>query len=205
MITKSDGSKFGKTEDGNIWLDRAKTSPYKFYQYWLNSSDEDSANYIKIITFAAKDFIDNLITEHNEAPHERKLQKFIAEEITRMVHSDADLINVKNASNILFSKNTNENLSKIDEATFLDVFDGVPNVSMNNDDIINFKTIADLLDHTNFFNSKSEIIRLLNQNSISLNKTKIDSSFKLSELNLINNKYILVQKGKKNYYLISVS
>ena len=122
-----------------------------------------------------------------------------------MVHSDADLINVKNASNILFSKNTNENLSKIDEATFLDVFDGVPNFSMNNDDIINFKTIVDLLDNTNFFNSKSEIIRLLNQNSISLNKTKIDSSFKLSELNFINNKYILVQKGKKNYHLISVS
>ena len=122
-----------------------------------------------------------------------------------MVHSEEDLINVKNASNILFSKNTNENLSKIDEATFLDVFDGVPNVSMNNDDIINFKTIVDLLDHTNFFNSKSEIIRLLNQNSISLNKSKIDSSFKLSELNFINNKYILVQKGKKNYYLISVS
>ena len=142
LITKSDGSKFGKTEDGNIWLDRAKTSPYKFYQYWLNSSDEDSANYIKIFTFAAKDFIDNLITEHNEAPHERKLQKFIAEEITRMVHSDADLINVKNASNILFSKNTNENLSKIDEATFLDVFDGVPNVSMNNDKIINFKNLV---------------------------------------------------------------
>ena len=205
LITKSDGSKFGKTEDGNIWLDRAKTSPYKFYQYWLNSSDEDSVNYIKIFTFAEKDFIDNLISEHNEAPHERKLQKFIAEEITRMVHSDEDLINVKNASNILFSKNTNENLSKIDEATFLDVFDGVPNVSMNNNDIINFKTIVDLLDHTNFFNSKSEIIRLLNQNSISLNKTKIDSSFKLSELNFINNKYILVQKGKKNYYLISVS
>ena len=122
-----------------------------------------------------------------------------------MVHSEEDLINVKNASNILFSKNTNENLSKIDEATFLDVFDGVPNFSRNNDDIINFKTIVDLLDHTNFFNSKSEIIRLLNQNSISLNKTKIDSSFKLSELNFINNKYILVQKGKKNYYLISVS
>ena len=176
MITKSDGSKFGKTEDGNIWLDRAKTSPYKFYQYWLNSSDEDSANYIKIFTFAAKDFIDNLITKHNEAPHERKLQKFIAEEITRMVHSEEDLINVKNASNILFSKNTNENLSKIDEATFLDVFDGVPNVLMNNDDIINFKTIVDLLDNTNFFNSKSEIIRLLNQNSISLNKAKIDLS-----------------------------
>ena len=122
-----------------------------------------------------------------------------------MVHSEEDLINVKNASNILFSKNTNENLSKIDEATFLDVFDGVPNFSMNNNDLINFKTIVDVLDHTNFFNSKSEIIRLLNQNSISLNKTKIDSSFKLSELNFINNKYILVQKGKKNYYLISVS
>ena len=122
-----------------------------------------------------------------------------------MVHSEEDLINVKNASNILFSKNTNENLSKIDEATFLDVFDGVPNVSMNNNDLINFKTIVDVLDYTNFFNSKSEIIRLLNQNSISLNKTKIDSSFKLSELNFINNKYILVQKGKKNYYLISVS
>ena len=117
LITKADGSKFGKTEEGNVWLDKEKTSPYKFYQYWLNSSDEDSIKYVKIFTFATKEFIDNLISEHNEVPHERKLQKFISEEITKMVHSEEDLIKVKNASSILFGKNTSENLSNIDEGT----------------------------------------------------------------------------------------
>ena len=126
LITKSDGSKFGKTEEGNVWLDRRKTSPYKFYQYWLNSSDEDSYKYVKIFTFAKKEFIEKLIKDHNDEPHLRKLQKFIAEEITTMVHSEEDLKNVKNASSILFGKNTEQDLSIIDEETFLDVFSGVP-------------------------------------------------------------------------------
>ena len=125
LITKSDGSKFGKTEEGNVWLDRRKTSPYKFYQYWLNSSDEDSYKYVKIFTFAKKEFIEKLIKDHNEEPHLRKLQKFIAEEITTMVHSEEDLKKVKNASSILFGKNTEQDLSLIDEETFLDVFSAV--------------------------------------------------------------------------------
>ena len=205
LITKADGSKFGKTEEGNVWLDKEKTSPYKFYQYWLNSSDEDSIKYVKIFTFATKEFIDNLISEHNEVPHERKLQKFISEEITKMVHSEEDLIKVKNASSILFGKNTSENLSNIDEVTFLDVFSGVPNIELNKSYFNESETIEDLLDKTNFFSSKSDIRRLMSQNSISINKTKIDSTFKISNIELINNKYVLVQKGKKNYYLISVS
>ena len=205
LITKADGSKFGKTEEGNVWLHKEKTSPYKFYQYWLNSSDEDSIKYVKIFTFATKEFIDNLISEHNEVPHERKLQKFISEEITKMVHSEEDLIKVKNASSILFGKNTSENLSNIDEGTFLDVFSGVPNIELNKSYFNESETIEDLLDKTNFFSSKSEIRRLISQNSISINKIKIDSTFKISDIELINNKYVLVQKGKKNYYLISVS
>ena len=204
LITKSDGSKFGKTEDGNVWLDRKKTSPYKFYQYWLNSSDEDSFKYVKIFTFAKKKFIEKLIKDHNEEPHLRKLQRFIAEQITTMVHSKKDLINVKNASSILFGKNTNKDLSMIDEETFLDVFNGVPNKKLSKSDFYKCKLVEDLLEKSAFFSSKSEIRRLINQNSISINKTKINSEFKVSDINLINDKYILLQKGKKNYFLISL-
>ena len=204
LITKSDGSKFGKTEDGNVWLDRKKTSPYKFYQYWLNSSDEDSFKYVKIFTFAKKKFIEKLIKDHNEEPHLRKLQRFIAEQITTMVHSKKDLINVKNASSILFGKNTNKDLSMIDEETFLDVFNGVPNKKLSKSDFYKCKLAEDLLEKSAFFSSKSEIRRLINQNSISINKTKINSEFKVSDINLINDKYILLQKGKKNYFLISL-
>jgi len=204
LITKSDGSKFGKTEDGNVWLDRKKTSPYKFYQYWLNSSDEDSFKYVKIFTFAKKKFIEKLIKDHNEEPHLRKLQRFIAEQITTMVHSKKDLINVKNASSILFGKNTNKDLSMIDEETFLDVFNGVPNKKLSKSDFYKCKLLEDLLEKSAFFSSKSEIRRLINQNSISINKTKINSEFKVSDINLINDKYILLQRGKKNYFLISL-
>ena len=204
LITKSDGSKFGKTEDGNVWLDRKKTSPYKFYQYWLNSSDEDSFKYVKIFTFAKKKFIEKLIKDHNEEPHLRKLQRFIAEQITTMVHSKKDLINVKNASSILFGKNTNKDLSMIDEETFLDVFNGVPNKKLSKSDFYKCKLVEDLLEKSGFFSSKSEIRRLINQNSMSINKTKINSEFKVSDINLINDKYILLQRGKKNYFLISL-
>ena len=204
LITKSDGSKFGKTEDGNVWLNREKTSPYKFYQYWLNSSDEDSLKYVKIFTFAEKEFIEKLIKDHNEEPHLRKLQRFIAEEITTMVHSKQDLINVQNASSILFGKNTKEDLSIIDEGTFLDIFNGVPNKKLAKSDFIECESAEDLLEKSEFFSSKSEIRRLINQNSISINKTRINSEFKTSYLNPINDKYILLQKGKKNYFLISL-
>ena len=202
LITKSDGSKFGKTEEGNVWLDRRKTSPYKFYQYWLNSSDEDSYKYVKIFTFAKKEFIEKLIKDHNEEPHLRKLQKFIAEEITTMVHSEEDLKNVKNASSILFGKNTEQDLSLIDEETFLDVFSGVPHKELTKSELTDCKLAENLLEKSGFFSSKSEIRRLIDQNSISINKAKINSEFKISDLNLINNKYILLQKGKKNYFLI---
>ena len=202
LITKSDGSKFGKTEEGNVWLDRRKTSPYKFYQYWLNSSDEDSYNYVKIFTFAKKEFIEKLIKDHNDEPHLRKLQKFIAEEITTMVHSKEDLKNVKNASSILFGKNTEQDLSLIDEETFLDVFSGVPHKELTKSELTDCKLAENLLEKSGFFSSKSEIRRLIDQNSISINKAKINSEFKISDLNLINNKYILLQKGKKNYFLI---
>ena len=204
LITKSDGSKFGKTEEGNVWLDRKKTSPYKFYQYWLNSSDEDSYKYVKIFTFAKKEFIEKLIKDHNEEPHLRKLQKFIAEEITIMVHSEQDLKNVKNASSILFGKNTEQDLSNIDEETFLDVFSGVPNKELKKIELAECELAENLLEKSGFFSSKSEIRRLIDQNSISINKAKINSEFKISDLNLINNKYILLQKGKKNYFLISL-
>ena len=202
LITKSDGSKFGKTEEGNVWLDRRKTSPYKFYQYWLNSSDEDSYKYVKIFTFAKKEFIEKLIKDHNDEPHLRKLQKFIAEEITTMVHSKEDLKNVKNASSILFGKNTEQDLSLIDEETFLDVFSGVPHKELTKSELTDCKLAENLLEKSGFFSSKSEIRRLIDQNSISINKAKINSEFKISDLNLINNKYILLQKGKKNYFLI---
>ena len=204
LITKSDGSKFGKTEEGNVWLDRRKTSPYKFYQYWLNSSDEDSHNYVKIFTFAKKEFIEKLIKDHNDEPHLRKLQKFIAEEITTMVHSEQDLENVKNASSILFGKNTEQDLSIIDEETFLDVFSGVPHKELTKSELTDCKLAENLLEKSGFFSSKSEIRRLIDQNSISINKAKINLEFKISDLNLINNKYILLQKGKKNYFLISL-
>ena len=204
LITKSDGSKFGKTEEGNVWLDRRKTSPYKFYQYWLNSSDEDSYKYVKIFTFAKKEFIEKLIKDHNDEPHLRKLQKFIAEEITAMVHSEEDLKNVKNASSILFGKNTEQDLSLIDEETFLDVFSGVPHKELTKSELTDCKLAENLLEKSGFFSSKSEIRRLIDQNSISINKAKINSEFKISDLNLINNKYILLQKGKKNYFLISL-
>jgi len=177
LITKSDGSKFGKTEEGNVWLDRRKTSPYKFYQYWLNSSDEDSYKYVKIFTFAKKEFIEKLIKDHNDEPHLRKLQKFIAEEITTMVHSEEDLKNVKNASSILFGKNTEQDLSLIDEETFLDVFSGVPHKELTKSELTDCKLAENLLEKSGFFSSKSEIRRLIDQNSISINKTKINSEF----------------------------
>ena len=165
---------------------------------------DSSYKYVKIFTFAKKEFIEKLIKDHNEEPHLRKLQKFIAEEITTMVHSEEDLKNVKNASSILFGKNTEQDLSLIDEETFLDVFSGVPHKELTKSELTDCKLAENLLEKSGFFSSKSEIRRLIDQNSISINKAKINSEYKISDLNLINNKYILLQKGKKNYFLISL-
>ena len=196
LITKADGTKFGKTEDGNVWLDREKTSPYKFYQYWLNISDEDAEKYIKIFTFYSESEITEYIKLHNEAPHKRVLQNIIAEFLTNLVHSKDDLDKSKIASNILFGKSTSEDLEQLDEKTFLDIFDGVPNVTLSKDKLNTFSQIQDFLHEAGFLSSKSEIIRSIKQNAISINKQKIDLSYNLDSNNLICGKYILAQRGK---------
>ena len=203
LITKADGTKFGKTEDGNVWLDRNKTSPYRFYQYWLNISDEDAKKYIKIFTFYNESEIQEFVKTHDEAPHQRFLQKTIANFLTKLVHSEKDLEKSIIASNILFGKSTSKDLSDLDEKTFLDIFEGVPSIVISSDEIRQPALVQEFLYKAKFLSSKSEIIRALKQNSISINKEKVDASYKISKDNLICNKYILAQRGKKNYYLIS--
>jgi tyrosyl-tRNA synthetase len=206
LITKSDGTKFGKTESGNVWLDPEKTTPYQFYQFWLNVSDEDAARYIKIFTILGKDEIENIINDHNKAPHERLLQKRLAEEVTIMVHSREDYEGAVEASQILFGKGTTESLKKMNESTFLSVFEGVPVFDINRDIIKNGVTIADLCaGHTQVFPSKGELRRLVQGGGLSINKEKTDNPDKiLGQESLLNNKYLLIQKGKKNYFLIRV-
>ncbi|MBU46934.1 MAG: tyrosine--tRNA ligase [Flavobacteriales bacterium] len=203
LIEKADGGKFGKTESGNIWLDKAKTSPYKFYQFWLNSSDEDSKNYIKIFTLLSEDEIKELILNHKESPHLRLLQKTIAKEVTTRVHGKKDLEMALKASNILFGNSTANDLQCLDEDTFLAVFDGVPKFNIKkahlNSDILDV-----LAEKTRIFESKGSARRMISSNAISINKEKITEDFQLSKDNLLNEKYILVQKGKKNYFLIIV-
>lgn len=204
LITKADGSKFGKSEGGNVWLDADKTSVYKFYQFWLNSTDVDAEKYIKIFTFLDKETIEKLIAEHNEAPHLRALQKRLAEEITVMVHSAADLENAIAASNAFFSPTMDE-LKKLDEKTFLEVFDGVPQAEISMEDLnAGLDMIAALAAKTNFLASNSDARRELKQNSISLNKEKVGEDKIITKEDLINNQFLLLQKGKKNYYVIKV-
>jgi tyrosyl-tRNA synthetase len=203
LITKADGTKFGKTEAGNVWLDRNKTSPYKFYQYWLNVSDADAKKYIKIFTFHRENEIEEYIKTHDEAPHQRFLQKTIANYLTKLVHSEEDLDKSIKASNILFGKSTSKDLSDLDENTFLDIFEGVPSIIISFDEIRQPSNVQEFLYKAKFLSSKSEITRALKQNSISINKEKVDASYSISKENLICNKYILAQRGKKNYYLIS--
>ena len=203
LIKKADGGKFGKTEEGNVWLDKTKTSPYKFYQFWLNSSDEDAKNYIKIFTLKSREKINAIITEHEHAPHLRVLQKALADEVTTRVHSAEDLDMATKASNILFGKSTADDLKSLDEETFLSVFDGVPQfeVSANDFDcgIVDF-----LAEKTQVFGSKGEARRMLKSNAVSINKEKVNEEKQISSADLISNKYILVQKGKKNYFLIII-
>ncbi|EZH74815.1 tyrosyl-tRNA synthetase [Aquimarina atlantica] len=205
LITKSDGSKFGKSEGGNVWLDAKRTSPYKFYQYWLNTSDEDAEKYIKIFTFLTEEEIKNLVTAHKEAPHQRILQKKLADEVTVIVHSQEDLDNAIKASAILFGKSTSEDLKDLDEATFLDVFDGVPQAEIAKDMIANgMDMIGALAEHTGFLKSNGEARRALKENSISVNKEKVNDSYSISNNDLINDQFVLLQRGKKNYFVIRV-
>ncbi len=205
LITKADGTKFGKSEGGNIWLDSARTSPYKFYQYWLNTSDVDAEKYIKIFTFLSKEEIEDLTIKHREAAHLRLLQKRLAEEITVMVHSAADLDNAIKASNILFGNSTSDDLKQLDEATFLDVFDGVPQAKIALNEIESGINIVDVLNEkTGFLKSNGEARRALTANSISVNREKVTEEFVLSSKDLINNQFVLLQSGKKNYFVIRV-
>lgn len=203
LITKADGTKFGKTEGGNIWLDAERTSPYKFYQYWLNTSDDDAAKYIKIFTFLTQEEIENLIKEHHEAPHLRQLQKKLAEEVTTMVHSKEDLENAIKASNVLFGKSTADDLRTLNEKTFLDIFEGVPQAEVKHSLIESgMDMIAALAAETNFLKSNGEARRALKENSISVNKEKVKEDYNITVKDLISGKYIIINKGKKNTYII---
>ena len=205
LITKSDGSKFGKSEGGNVWLDANRTSPYKFYQYWLNSSDEDAEKYIKIFTFLTETEINALIKEHHEAPHLRVLQKRLAEIITTMVHSTDDLENAVRASNILFGNSTANDLKQLNEQTFLDIFDGVPQTEIALSDIENgLDIIVALAEKGGFLKSNGEARRALKENSISVNKEKVKEDFIIGKSDLINNKFVLLQRGKKNYFVLRI-
>jgi len=206
LITKSDGSKFGKSEGGNVWLDANRTSPYKFYQYWLNSSDEDAEKYIKIFTFLTRHEIEDLAKQHKEVPHLRILQKRLAEEITTMVHSKDDLENAIKASNILFGNSTSGDLKHLNEQTFLDVFDGVPQTEISKLELENgLDIIAALAEKGGFLKSNGEARRALKENSISVNKEKVTESYSITYKDLINNKFVLLQRGKKNYFVLSVA
>ena len=206
LIKKSDGSKFGKSEGGNIWLDKNKTSVYKFYQYWLNISDEDALSYIKVFTFLSKSQVEELILEHNKDKARRLLQNKIADTVTSMVHGQKDLNNAISASKVLFGKSSKEDLESLDENTFNEIFDGVPSNILSMKKLQQEIEIENLLaTETNFLKSISEARRALKENSISINKRKITANTKITKDDLINGKYILLQRGKKNYYLVIVN
>lgn len=205
LITKADGKKFGKTESGNIWLDRNRTTPYAFYQFWLNVSDDDAEKYIKIFTSLDKPTIDNLVNEHKEDPGRRVLQNRLAREVTRLVHSEEDLDAAIEASQILFGKATKENLMKLDEQTLLDVFEGVPHFTLNNDQLAQPAVELFTREDVKIFSSKGEMRKLVQGGGVSINKEKLENSDEIiTAENLIAGKYLLVQRGKKNYYLITV-
>jgi len=203
LITKSDGSKFGKSEAGeNYWLDAKRTSPYKFYQFWLNSTDEDAEKFIKYYTFLEKNIIESLIQEHKIAPHERKLQKILAREVCIWVHGETEYKKALKASEILFGNSTADDLRSIDEDLFLQIFEGVPKIELLKTDIIESGIIELISEKSGFLKSKGEAKRELSGNSISVNKEKVNDTFKISEKSFINEKFLLLQKGKKNYFII---
>ncbi|HEU5292374.1 MAG TPA: tyrosine--tRNA ligase [Cyclobacteriaceae bacterium] len=207
LITKSDGSKFGKTESGNIWLDPKKTSPYSFYQFWLNTSDADASNYIKIFTLLSQEEINGLIAEHNTAPHLRKLQFELAKNITIRVHSQQDYESALKASSILFGNSTADDLKSLDENTLLSVMEGVPQTTITKSLLQDCASVVDLLSEATgnlIFSSKGEARKMIQGGGVSINKTKVDDGAKKPEYALLQGKYLLAQKGKKNYYLIVV-
>ena len=205
LITKSDGSKFGKSEDGNIWLDPKRTSPYKFYQYWLNSSDEDAEKYIKIFTFLEKDVIEDLIESHKKQPHARMLQKRLAQDVTNMVHGAANCENAEKASQILYSKAFKTDISSLDEATFLDVFEGVPQADVSRAKIkAGLDMITALCSETGFLASNGEARRALKENSVSVNKEKVNEAYLIRVSDLINDTYIIINRGKRSTFIICV-
>ncbi|MBR5206498.1 MAG: tyrosine--tRNA ligase, partial [Alistipes sp.] len=204
LITKADGTKFGKTESGNVWLDARYTSPYKFYQFWLNVSDDDAKRYIKIFTLLDRETIEALIAEHDEAPHLRILQKRLAEEITAMIHSKEELEKAQAATNILFGNATSEALRSLDEETLLQVFDGVPQFTISREDLA--KPFIDIVaESCKVFPSKGECRKMVQGGGVQLNKEKVTDPMRaVTEADLIAGKYLLAQRGKKNYYLITV-
>ncbi len=205
LITKSDGGKFGKTEEGNIWLDPQKTSPYKFYQFWINTSDEDAADFIRKFTLFSKEEIELFTKQHNEAPHLRILQKTLAKDITIRVHSADDYNAALEASEILFGKGTTQTLKNLSEETLLAVFEGVPQCEIKENAISEGLNIVDFLsEKTQIFDSKGEARRMLKEGGVAINKEKIAESFLVTGACLLKGKYILVQKGKKNYFLVKV-
>ena len=205
LIKKADGTKFGKTEDGNIWLDKNRTSPYKFYQFWLNTSDEDALSYIKIFTFLSEKEVDQKIKEHKKAPHLRLLQKTIAHEVTILVHGSEELVKAQEASQILFGNTTSEALQNLTPDTFLELFEGVPQAEIERSlikdgiDIIGALSIL-----SGFLNSNGEARRALKENSISVNKLKVTQDFIITEKELIADQYVLLQRGKKNYFILKI-
>ena len=206
LITKADGTKFGKTEGGSVWLDPLKTTPYQFYQFWLNASDLDAANYIRIFTLKAKSEIDEIIVLHQEAPHLRLLQKELAEDITLRVHGKENLENAINASNILFGKSTSADLMGLNEQDFLSIFEGVPQVTIPTSDLNNGMSIVDALaSKSGFLSSNGEARRELKANAISVNKEKVNEEFVLTNKDLIQGKFILLGKGKKTNYILKIS
>ena len=206
LITKSDGSKFGKSEGGNIWLDPKRTSAYKFYQYWLNTSDEDAERYIKIFTFLDREIIDELITAHQQAPHLRALQKRLAQEVTQTVHGSAQYQNALLASEILFGKATDQELKRLDRSTFLEVFDGVPQAEISRDELdAGLDIVAALVEKSGFLKSNGEARRALDQQSIYINKSKVESTYVIGAQDLIDNQFILLQRGKKNYFILKTA
>lgn len=205
LITKADGTKFGKSEGGNVWLDAEKTSPYKFYQYWINVSDEDAQRYIKIFTMLSREEIEQLISEHQAAPHLRVLQNKLAEELTTLVHGREELQKAQKASQILFGNSTSDDLRQLDAKTFLEVFDGVPQAEVTRTDIAaGLDMIAALSAKTGFIASNSEARRALKEKSIAVNKEKVEESYIIAEKDIIDDKFVLLQRGKKNYFVIVI-
>jgi len=207
LITKADGTKFGKTEGGSVWLDPEKTSPYAFYQFWLNVSDDDASKYVRIFTTLDQHTIESMEEEHAKAPHLRTLQKEIAMQVTTMVHSESDFKMAEKASEILFGKSSTEDLASLDERTFLSVFEGVPQVQVKHEEYAGLSDVLELFgDITQqvIFSSKGEARKMIQGGGVSINKVKVDNPNQLLYYSLLQDKYLLIQKGKKNYYIVEV-